>query len=290
MTTRTSKIETRSFELEEPGEPERIIRGRIESPLGAEESAERHPTILVVHGFKGFMNWGFFPELSHRLAEAGFITVSFNMSGSGVGEDLERFTDAAGFEGNTPTRELDDLEVVRGFVASDALPWADPERLGIVGHSLGGGVALLHAARHPGVKALVGWAAISTVDRFGEDAAEVWRRDGHLSIPNARTGQVHRLGLGWLEEVETRSEELDIPAACRSLEVPTLLVQGTEDLAVPHAEAEKLAAAFPPGGAELLSIAGAGHTFGAAHPLDGVPVHLGRALEATLAHFRRHLS
>ena len=57
------------------------------------------PAVLVVHGFKGFKDWGMFPPLAERLARAGFSAVSFNLSGSGVDETgefahLDRFAHA----------------------------------------------------------------------------------------------------------------------------------------------------------------------------------------------------
>jgi len=283
-------IERRTFELLDDTEPDRIIRGRIESPAGAEERGEPLPAVLVLHGFKGFMNWGFFPELSRRIAAEGFVALSFNMSGSGVGEDLENFTDDEAFEKNTPSRELEDADAIRGFVQSGALPWVDPTRLAILGHSLGGGVALLHAAEHGDLCAVVTWAAVSRVNRYDPSVVEGWRHEGFLPIPNARTGQVHRLGTCWLEDVEEHAAELDIVQACARLQTPTLLVHGTADDAVPQGEAETLRSAFAPGVARSLLLEGAGHTFGATHPPEGVPDDLGRALEETLAHLRAHLA
>ncbi len=283
------ETETRSFELFDEEEPDRILRGRIESPLGAEERDAPLPAVIVVHGFKGFMDWGFFPELSRRIARHDMVAISFNMSGSGIGEDLESFTDEAAFEHNTPTRELEDLDAVRGFLGSGALPWVDASRLGIFGHSLGGGIALLHAAEHGDLRALVTWSAISRIDRHGAEMLDAWRRDGFLPIPNTRTGQTHRLGLGWLEDIEARREELDIVAACRRLRTSALLVQGTDDESVAPAEAETLLAAIPSGVARFLAVAGAGHTFGATHPLEAVPDALGSALDATIRHLDEHL-
>ena len=289
MNPRTMETETRSFELLDEGEPDRILRGRIESPLGAEERDDPLPAVIVLHGFKGFMNWGFFPELSRRIAQHDLVAISFNMSGSGIGEDLESFTDDGAFERNTPTRELEDVDAVRGFLRSGALPWVDSSRLGIFGHSVGGGISLLHAAEHEDLRALVTWSAVSRVDRHGEDGLEAWRRDGFLPIPNARTGQTHRLGLCWLEDIEARREELDIVAACRRLRAPTLLVHGTADESVALAEAETLLAALPSGVARFLAVEGAGHTFGATHPLGSVPEALETAMEATLRHLDEHL-
>ena len=52
-------------------------------------SARRHPApaVLVVHGFKGFKDWGMFPPFSERLARAGFAAVTPSLSGSGVDGD-----------------------------------------------------------------------------------------------------------------------------------------------------------------------------------------------------------
>src|ERR687894_562892 len=42
------------------------------------------PAVVIVHGFKGFKDWGMFPHLADRLGLAGFTAISLNMSGSGV--------------------------------------------------------------------------------------------------------------------------------------------------------------------------------------------------------------
>src|SRR5688500_243192 len=47
------------------------------------------PAVVVMHGFKGFKDWGMFPPLADRLAQAGFTAVSFNASGSGVDASTE---------------------------------------------------------------------------------------------------------------------------------------------------------------------------------------------------------
>ncbi len=271
-----------SFELHEDG---RRIRGRIEPPWGS--AVEPWPTVIVLHGFKGFMDWGFFPELGRRLARAGFAAVLFNMSGSGIGPDLESFTEEEAFAQNTFSRELEDLGSVRRFLAARSA--FDPARLGLFGHSRGGGIALLHAAAAGDVAALVTWAAISTVERFSAEVVRTWREEGFLLVRNTRTGQDLRLGLDVLRDVVEHRAALDIRAACGRIAAPTLLLHGEADESVPSAEAQALAQAFRPGVARLSLHAQAGHTFGARHPLQEIPPSLERALDETIGHFRANL-
>src|SRR6185436_8082220 len=127
MTTRTTALEERRFQLEDARDPLRTIRGRLVYPSGA-EAGERLAHVLVLHGFKGFMDWGFHPELARRLAARGLAAVHFNFSGSGLGEDGERFTEERAFFENTPTRELEDVERVRAWLDSGGVPWIDPRR------------------------------------------------------------------------------------------------------------------------------------------------------------------
>lgn len=274
-----------SFELRYEDDPARTIRGRIEPPSA--QAVEPWPTVIVLHGFKGFMNWGFFPELGRRLARAGYAAVLFNTSGSGIGPDLESFTELEAFAANTFTRELEDLALVRRFLA--ARPAFDATRLGLFGHSRGGGIALLHAAAAGDIAALVTWAAISTVERFSPEVVSAWREDGFTLVRNARTGQDMRLGLDVLRDVEEHQRELNIRAACAQITAPTLLLHGEADEGVPFSEARALMAAFRPGVARLSAHAGAGHTFGARHPLDEVPASLERAMAETTDHFREFL-
>jgi len=274
------------FDLRDEDEPGRVIRGRLLPPAAPREG-QRWPAVLVLHGFKGFMDWGFFPELGRRLARAGMAAVLFNTSGSGIGPDLERFSDEDAFEHNTFSRELEDVQSVHRWMGTR--PEIDLERVGLFGHSRGGGVALLHAAGTDDLRAVATWAAISSIERFSEDVVSGWRERGFLVIHNSRTGQDLRLGTDVLEDVLAHRQALDIRAACGRIRTPTLLLHGTEDESVAFEEALALERAFPDGVARLSTHRGAGHTFGAKHPLEEVPESLDRALQETVEHFARHV-
>ena len=277
-----------SFQLSPDHDSERVIRGRVDMPAGASHQ-RRYPTVLIVHGFKGFMNWGFFPELGARLAEAGYAAVFFNTSSSGVGEDLESFTNVEAFERATYTKDLEDIELVRAEIQSGRLCGVDTEKVAILGHSKGGGEALLHAAEANSYQCVIAWAAIHTASRFDEQTLTRWRRDGFLEIPNARTGQVFKVRLDGLDDYEANRERFDIQAATSRLKAPTLFVHGTKDESV---EVEALDALLDARGegAEALRLEGAGHTFGISHPMTKSTADFEAVWAKTKAFLEEHLA
>jgi dienelactone hydrolase len=247
------------------------------------------PAVVVVHGFKGFKDWGMFPPAAERLAQAGLTVVTFNLSGSGVDAQGE-FTLADRFGRNTYSIELADIARVIDALERGELGTGAPSSLGLLGHSRGGGDAVLHAAEDPRVRALATWAAVSRVDRWTPGTHASWRKRGVLEVVNARTGQVLPLYTDVLDEVEEHGQDtLDIAAAAGRLAAPWLIVHGRDDESVPFGEAERLRAASGAAVTELLAIDGTGHTFGTVHPWAGMPAEFDRVLRATTTWFARHL-
>lgn len=252
------------------------------------------PAVVICHGFKGFMEWGFFPVLADLLAQRGYVAVRFNLSGSGMapGED---WADADAFRANTHSRELADLLAVLAAVGSGGEALApgrvDPARVGLFGHSRGGGAALL-AAAHPAwrdrIRALVTWAAVATFDRYTAEQKADWRAAGELPVMNARTGQELALGIGLLEDLEAHRHELDLVKAATERRAPWLIVHGEADESVPMADGDRLFEGGR-GTREVIFIPAANHTFGARHPFAGPTPHLTTALNETQRWFRRYL-
>lgn len=280
--------ETAPFTLDGPHGP---LHGLVDFP----EAPGERPAVVICHGFKGFMEWGFFPYLAALLAARGYVAVRFNLSGAGMRPGDELVTGPEAFRENTYSRELADLLAVLEATGETIAPGrVDRGRLALVGHSRGGGGALLAAARSPWrerLRALVTWAAISNVDRFTPEQKEEWRRRGELSVTNARTGQRLALGPGMLADIEERHAELDLLAAAGARRAPWLIVHGEGDESVPAEEGRRLAerAGGTPQDTELLLIPGADHTFGARHPFAGPTPQLIRAMNATQRWLRAHL-
>lgn len=270
------------FEFSLTGADGGPLRGEVRTAGGA------RPTVVLCHGFKGFKDWGFFPITADRLARAGFAVVSFNFSGSGVGADGQAFDEPERFRHNTYSQELNDLEVVLAQLGAGTLG-VRPTRIGLLGHSLGGGVAILQAGRDDRVRALVTWAAAT---RFGklwpaEQIAE-WRRTGTLEIVNQRTGDSLPLSTDILDDLDRNERRLDVLAAAGAIHIPWLIIHGSVDESVPASDAKELAARASD--ARLLLIEGALHTFGIKHPWSGSTPQFDRVLEASVDWFSRNLT
>jgi dienelactone hydrolase len=271
-----------------------LTRHRLPGTLGdllvdvraaGRESAR--PAVVVVHGFKGFKDWGMWPSLAERFARAGLSAVTLNLSGSGV-DDTGEFVFPERFGHNTFSAELQDMRRVVDALVAGTLGVAPPSSLGLLGHSRGGGMAVLYTTRDPRIRTLVTWAAISTVERWPGPQRTAWRAAGVQEVRNARTGQVLPLYTDVLDDIERNADDLDIEGAARRIAVPWLIVHGTRDEAVPLAEGQLLASAAP-SGTRTLWLEGAGHTFGAVHPWGGDTPELDRAVDATLAFFAADL-
>jgi dienelactone hydrolase len=265
------------------------VLGDISVDVRAGGRDSPRPAVICVHGFKGFKDWGMWPPLCERVARAGLSAISLNLSGSGV-DDNGIFAFPERFGHNTFSAELEDVRRVVGALYAGELATSPPSSLGLLGHSRGGGISILHAARDARVRALVTWAAISTVERWQPVEKRRWRETGVNDIRNARTGEVLPLYPDVLDDLERNAVALDIEVAAERISVPWLLVHGTADESVSFVEAERLATAGTRPRIRFLPVEAAGHTFGAAHPWAGSNPALDRVFDATIAFFAAELA
>lgn len=248
------------------------IRGNFDIPK------DPRALVVIVHGFKGFKDWAFFPWLAEDLCEHRLAVCRFNMSRSGIGEDPETFDRLDLFAGDTYSAQIADLVAATAH-AQKRFGGSLPTFL--LGHSRGGGIALLAADLIPDLKGVVTWSAIGRADRWDDATKRQWRAAGFMDVENQRTKQMMRMSTAILDDYEANREQLDIGAAASRLNVPLLAVHGDRDESVPVAEAREIAAAAPD--ASVLVIGNAGHTYNAIHPLVHVPRELTHAAEVSAA-------
>ncbi|KPJ83407.1 MAG: hypothetical protein AMS18_17435 [Gemmatimonas sp. SG8_17] len=280
-TTKTTQFQLRGADFEP-------LRGEVRTA----GSGVGRPVVVICHGFKGFKNWGFFPKLAERLARAGMTAVSFNFSSSGVGPDGVSFTEGERFARGTYSGDLRELAtVVQALARGNLVPGLPTaSEYGLFGHSRGGGIAILHAARHPSVRALVTWAAIARASRWNGETVARWRRDRKLDVVNTRTGTVLPLRTDLLEDIDRLGDALDPVSAAARVKANWLLVHGSDDESVPIAEARELHGAASHEMARLKVVEHGTHTLGAQHPWKGYSAELREAMDATVGWFVRYLT
>jgi len=233
----------------------------------------RRPTVVLLHGGRGSFDPASLKPDFARLAEVAQV-VWLDLPGHGRSDHGDPAS--WGFEGCA-----DD---VRGFC--DALGIARPV---VFGHSLGGFVAMLYGARHPGhAGALV---LQSTHGRFdlarivegfrragGDEVADTAERvygGDRGSVTDAQWARCWRLAGPWVTGEQERARTvmhraLNAPglALMRGFDVldqlgrvacPTLVGVGELDPVTPVGAARELAAALPEGTARLAVFEGAGH-------------------------------
>lgn len=231
------------------------------------------PLVIFCHGFKGFKDWGCFPYMLDKIAAEGNFVVSFNFSYNGVGEqgnDLMEFTRLERFAENTFTRELEDLGSVIDYLEMHREKYLyDLNNIILIGHSRGGGIVILKASQDKRIKKLITLASVSTFDRYSDRLKADWKKTGYWEVQNSRTGQMMRMNVSLLEDIENNPETLDIEKAAENINIPWLIIHGTEDISVDYSSAETLNTLNKSGKSELKLLENAGHTFGAVHPFEG---------------------
>jgi pimeloyl-ACP methyl ester carboxylesterase len=230
------------------------------------------PTIVLVHGGPGGYDHSYFKPQFSRLASVAQV-VYLDLRGvgrserSGIGDwSLERCADDVAAFCNA-------IGIIRPIV---------------LGHSMGGFVALLHAIRHPdatGGLVVVGTVARWDIDRLengfrvvaGDRVAKLARRDfeSDETVTPEESGEVaaayganipsadvlaRRLGnpelgpIGW-----DRIVHYDVVAELAKVTCPTLVVVGERDPVTPVDGANEIIASLSPGLGHLFVVPGAGH-------------------------------
>lgn len=132
------------------------IFGILHRPLVSEPV----PAIVICPGFAGNKCGKFrmFVTLGKELAKKGIAVLRFDYRGSGDSEgEFREIT----LEGKTS-----DTERCLEFLFND--PQIDASRLGLLGRSLGGAIAVLAARRVPFIKSLALWAPVFKSDPWRE--------------------------------------------------------------------------------------------------------------------------
>jgi len=259
------------------------------SAFGIKNITNSH-CIILVHGFKGFKDWGFWPLLGDYFAARGYFVLSFNFSHNGIGNNPFEFTELDKFAENTFSLEISELSELIDAYKNNYFGVSVNKKIGLIGHSRGGAISVLTSGINENVDALAMWASVAKLDRYSERQKQKWRKEGAFEVLNTRTKQVMRLHVSLLEDIENNNSGLlNIEKAVSGFHKPLLIAQGDQDLAVPVKEAGLLYAWSDKSKTETFIIPGTGHTFGMQHPDTGSNIKFDSLINKTLQFFNKNL-
>ncbi len=250
------------------------------------ESKEKFSLILFCHGFKGFKDWGHFNLIAEELCNNGFVVLKFNFSfNGGTAHDVIDFPDLEAFGDNNYLKEVEEIHFMVKALKSGQIPvenWNG--EIHLLGHSRGGGMAIIAGAESGFVSKVVSWAGISDcINRLPNESELLqWKRDGVRFIKNGRTNQDMPMRYQFVETLMENKERLSIQNSTKKLGATHLIIHGTKDEAVDIKGAREMHLWNP--SSKLIEIEGANHVFGGKHPWEreGLPIHTLEAINATI--------
>ncbi|MCK5086151.1 MAG: prolyl oligopeptidase family serine peptidase [Melioribacteraceae bacterium] len=247
--------------------------------------------LIYIHGFKGFKDWGFVPYIGEYFANKGFFVITFNFSHNGIGENKLEFTKLDKFAANTFSREITELKEVVKAYKKGFYGEVSQNKIGFIGHSRGGAIAILTANQLNDISSVAVWSSVSYLDRYSERQKEKWREKGVFEVLNTRTNQVMSLNISLLDDLEKNKEtNLNIEKAVSELDRPLLIAHGDQDLAVKVDEAEQLYNWSRKDKTELFVLHSTGHTFDCKHPFEGTNEKFEKLLSKTEQFFQYNLN
>ncbi|ODT50144.1 alpha/beta fold hydrolase [Devosia sp. 63-57] len=184
--------------------------------------------------------------LAPKLAAAGIASARFDFAGSGDSNvDYVQYTPSSGMQDG-----LDVIAYIRG------LEQIDDARLGLLGWSQGGMIAMLTAARTPDVKSLVTWAGVLDMSFYLADQYDDARANG-FTVMKFDWREPLNLSLNWYEEVRA----LKLADELANYKGALLAINGSADTVVDPAIADAIVAAAGGDNKQVEIIDGADHTY-----------------------------
>lgn len=249
------------------------------------DNSLKKPVVIVVHGFKGFKDWGSMHYICDKFCLENYFVVSFNFSHNGINGHETDFTQLDKFKKNTFSLEIEELLFIVNLFLTNKIGSQqnyDPNNINLVGHSRGGGIVILATSRVTNIKKIAIWGGVSTFERYSERQKQTWRETGVFKTKNMRTGQIMELGIELLNDLEQNSESLNILKNLQNINSKIIFIHGEQDIAVNLKEAHQLYNSSIKANTILKIIPNTGHTFGAVHPFSGSNISLDSAINQTL--------
>ncbi len=211
---------------------------------------QRYPGVVMLHGFGSNKDEAgngykiFAPE----LAKNGIASIRIDFIGTGDSK-----TDYINFNFNSA---VSDAAAAAAYLASR--PSVDSGRIGVMGWSLGGTIAMLSAGRNPVFKSVVTWAGAPVASMFSTDnrAYEIAKQEGHVTA-DFDWREPLKLGLDAFEI----ARKTDVLSEFSKSSAPVLAINGSKDNVVLPENVYQIIDASSNSNSRTYIIEGADHTF-----------------------------
>jgi alpha-beta hydrolase superfamily lysophospholipase len=221
---------------------------------------------VLVHGSTPFgRKLAPYAVLAQQFRRRGYVVLSIDVRGFGDSDDPVRLDSVEAID------SAPDLLAGADFLAAD--PSVDPERIFVVGHSMGAGIAMRAAPRATQVRKIVAISpprrTLARAEHELEGLRLRWSHDRHLDaeVPEALFGEVTR---AWAIETLAGYYKSDA-------HVPLLLLDGALEAPVDRAFLRTYFATLSPPKA-YRTIPGTGHYLGSVNFFGGPLIFYDEAL------------
>jgi pimeloyl-ACP methyl ester carboxylesterase len=225
------------------------IKGIVIEPKGATAA----PAILLLHGFASQKDevGDMYKRLAAGLGEQGIASLRIDFQG--WGESAGEMADS------TIQGQVDDAATAYNYLST--LKFVDPARVGVVGFSLGGGIAIISATQNPSwYTSMVLWSSVADfkadfVGALGQENFDRAAKEGIVTI-----------NLGWREVTLKNTffqslETYDLQQEISKYSGAFLAIAGSEDFSAMYVGGYINSVTGQP--KEAFVIEGTGHIFGA---------------------------
>lgn len=248
--------------LQVKNENDDVINFDLRSP-NSEDGV--YPLVVFFHGFKGFKDWGFIPYFCQRLAESN-IVVNVDFSLNGIVDATEYIYDVEKFRRNTISQQIRDANLVLNYIKPilEGTKYFNGQ-IYLVGHSLGGAIAIFLSTLRNDINKIALLASISKLDRNTARQKLAWKECGTIKVTVPQSDQELLLNYSYQEDKDTNFTTDQILNDLGRFPGEVLIINGKQDFTVRYNEAETLAEIRKKQGLEdrtvLHLIEKCGHTF-----------------------------
>ena len=211
------------------------------------------PGLVILHGWapKGELGVARLEEQAEKIAQRGYVTLALSSRG---------WPNSGGVD-DCGLKQPDDVVSAVQWLGS--LPGVDRNRIGVMGFSMGGQIALLAAARSRRMKAIVAFYPPTDIERW------------------ARTTSDDRIRDYYIPQVCAPTKNRSPVVFAKQIDAPVLLVHGDRDTVVPTDQSKIMRNAFVKAdrSVELHLVVGARHGFSYAVAAPAVEKFLGCQLK-----------